>query len=45
MASTTCGRNISPYCAVLRSYPVGLVRIELAAGNETSASPWASPAP
>ena len=45
MARTTCGTNISPYWVVLRSYPVGLTRIELAAGNDTSARPWTSPAP
>ena len=45
MASTTCGTNINPYAVVLRSYPVGLISTELAAGNDTNARPWASPAP
>lgn len=33
MAVTTCGRNIAPYWVLLRSYPVGSVKIVPAAGN------------
>jgi len=44
MAVSTCGRNIAPYCVLLRSYSVGSVKIELAAGNVTRVMPCTSPA-
>lgn len=44
IAVSTCGTNMAPYCVLLRSYPEGSVKIELAAGNVTSVMPWTSPA-
>jgi hypothetical protein len=44
MAVSTCGRNMAPYCVPLRSYPLGSVKIELAAGKVTKVIPWTSPA-
>ena len=44
IAAIACGRNSPPYAVLDRSYQSGLVRIELAAGNVTSATPCARPA-
>ena len=39
MAVSTRGRNMAPYWVLRRSYSVGFVKIELAAGNVTSVMP------
>jgi hypothetical protein len=44
IAVTTWGRNMAPYWVLLRSYSVGSVKIELAAGKVTKEMPWTSPA-
>ena len=44
IAVTTWGRNMAPYWVLLRSYSVGSVKIELAAGKVTKVMPWTSPA-
>ena len=44
MAVSTCGRNMSPYWVLLRSYSVGSVKIVAAAGNVTRVMPWTRPA-
>ena len=43
IASTTCGTNIAPYCALDKWKPAGLVKIALAAGKVTSAKPCIAP--
>ena len=45
MASATCGTNIVPYRVLSKPNPSGLVKIELAAGNVTSAKPCTMAAP
>ena len=44
MAVATCGRNMAPYCVLVRSYPAGSVKTVLAAGKVTRTMPWTSPA-
>jgi hypothetical protein len=46
IARITWGRNIAPYWELLNPYPFGcgLVKMELAAGNVTKATPWTRPA-
>jgi hypothetical protein len=44
MAVITWGRNSAPYCVLERSYSAGSVKIVLAAGKVTSATPCTTPA-
>jgi hypothetical protein len=44
IAVITCGRNSPPYCVLERSYSDGSVKIVLAAGKVTSATPWTTAA-
>ena len=44
MASTTCGKNNSPYWVLESPYSAALVKIVLKAGNVTSTMPCTRPA-